>query len=890
MAAQPGAALLTLQSVKERMREKLQGPLRAVRLNTTLAAKIKTKTLNNSSILKISLKHNNKVLACALTAEREKSRRLESDRMFLQKEVTMLNFQNALLRQNLSLLNKMLKDIDLFMNVNLPAAIEISEIEHSADLSTSEPRRSERFSRHSALSLGEEQGFRITGTALRVPSSSIGGRRTIAAEPVPGTSMDNSVLSTSLRERSGNQSNRHSAPATGIPGAPEGAANHSPNGQDPRQELRVSEVLNSDVCGFVTKRKKPSSASRSSAHSSKSDFNPNPRLESGNWAECEPNPEGNGTTGPSGWTPAGAEWNSPQRVRRTTAAAESLPDPQINSDQSEGTAADLLLEPNGQSVGSLSVGRVPSAAGQNGGQEKTVYDADMEMTSSDGSAPIITVSSLSKTHGERAKSCIPVKRDGAALRKVKVAKREKTHASKKHGATSIDKQIKGKVKEKRFDLEDKDEEQIGGHTQPHADAKPALVAPPAARDALGDPETPAWAQPIKQEETEITCDSGIGGKRHQWGENEGTTHLAPEPSCEQQVLPGERTEPPRPEEPLEEIKSETAKRSHMISSETATAEISKKRQTRIVKRKPKQQGQGLETGSAETSANASGSLSLGKTGGVFSSFHSNTEGGQSLLRRETYFVSTCEATTSATGCGVPRDGVRYRRETYVIHKPDLFPSNASNDLIVPETQGLSAEPESKGHKRALGSASGKVTPGGGAFCYSSSPADKRKTHVLPTKEPIGPLVRESLLDPPLTQLSKKPRVLRSLLASDSFLLDMVSESILDSTVGNSFLEFPSADATADSSFSIERPPSNNPDLELPAPEERSNFRVYGESCRAQGVAERGDGETRDQNQSADEQEVGTWHLGVPPFCLFVLYNRIDSYQQGVIKIMDKYTV
>uniref|UniRef100_A0A1B8XWZ1 Shugoshin 2 n=1 Tax=Xenopus tropicalis TaxID=8364 RepID=A0A1B8XWZ1_XENTR len=160
MAAQPGAALLTLQSVKERMREKLQGPLRAVRLNTTLAAKIKTKTLNNSSILKISLKHNNKVLACALTAEREKSRRLESDRMFLQKEVTMLNFQNALLRQNLSLLNKMLKDIDLFMNVNLPAAIEISEIEHSADLSTSEPRRSERFSRHSALSLGEEQGFR----------------------------------------------------------------------------------------------------------------------------------------------------------------------------------------------------------------------------------------------------------------------------------------------------------------------------------------------------------------------------------------------------------------------------------------------------------------------------------------------------------------------------------------------------------------------------------------------------------------------------------------------------------------------------------------------------------------------------------------------------------
>lgn len=58
---------------------------------------------DNSSIVKISLKHNNRALACALTAEKEKARMLENDNMILQKEVKKLHFQNALLRQNLSL-------------------------------------------------------------------------------------------------------------------------------------------------------------------------------------------------------------------------------------------------------------------------------------------------------------------------------------------------------------------------------------------------------------------------------------------------------------------------------------------------------------------------------------------------------------------------------------------------------------------------------------------------------------------------------------------------------------------------------------------------------------------------------------------------------------------
>lgn len=60
--------------------------------------------LDNSSMFKVSLKQNNKALAVALSVEKENSRKLKNDKIFLQKEVEKLQLHNTLLRRKLNYL------------------------------------------------------------------------------------------------------------------------------------------------------------------------------------------------------------------------------------------------------------------------------------------------------------------------------------------------------------------------------------------------------------------------------------------------------------------------------------------------------------------------------------------------------------------------------------------------------------------------------------------------------------------------------------------------------------------------------------------------------------------------------------------------------------------
>ncbi|KAG8520946.1 Shugoshin 2, partial [Galemys pyrenaicus] len=117
---------LFTSEIKRHVRDKRNS--KTAKLNVSLASKIKTKILNNSSIFKISLKHNNRALAQALSREKENSRRITTEKMLLQKEVEKLNFENTFFRLKLNNLNQKLIEIEALMNNNLITAIEMSTL------------------------------------------------------------------------------------------------------------------------------------------------------------------------------------------------------------------------------------------------------------------------------------------------------------------------------------------------------------------------------------------------------------------------------------------------------------------------------------------------------------------------------------------------------------------------------------------------------------------------------------------------------------------------------------------------------------------------------------------------------------------------------------------
>ncbi|KAM6174711.1 shugoshin 2 [Erethizon dorsatum] len=132
-------------AIKRRVKDKRASK---TTLNASLASKIKTKIINNSSIFKISLKHNNRALAQALSREKENARRIATEKTLLQKEVERLNFENTFLQLKLDNLNKKLIEIESLLSNNLITAIEmcsLSEFHQSSFLpSTSKKKRPSR--------------------------------------------------------------------------------------------------------------------------------------------------------------------------------------------------------------------------------------------------------------------------------------------------------------------------------------------------------------------------------------------------------------------------------------------------------------------------------------------------------------------------------------------------------------------------------------------------------------------------------------------------------------------------------------------------------------------------------------------------------------------------
>uniref|UniRef100_A0A4W5MY01 Shugoshin C-terminal domain-containing protein n=1 Tax=Hucho hucho TaxID=62062 RepID=A0A4W5MY01_9TELE len=98
----------------------------------TVASKIKTKILNTSSFFKISLKTNNKALALALVAQRERSRQLEVETVRLRKQVESLNFDLAIRRFKHNQLILIFKDLQRNTSDNFERALDLFSDENDA--------------------------------------------------------------------------------------------------------------------------------------------------------------------------------------------------------------------------------------------------------------------------------------------------------------------------------------------------------------------------------------------------------------------------------------------------------------------------------------------------------------------------------------------------------------------------------------------------------------------------------------------------------------------------------------------------------------------------------------------------------------------------------------
>ncbi|XP_013932138.1 PREDICTED: shugoshin-like 2 isoform X2 [Thamnophis sirtalis] len=159
--------------VRERMKEKKNGVLKAAKMNASLASKIRTRTINNSSIIKVSLKQNNKALAMALNAAKITAKKLTDEKMRLQKEVELGHFENACLRHKLSSVKKYIDELQLFMNSCFQTAIKMTRFSESDLYSSLLEERGHNDTHDISCSQDDSNCPRVAPKFMRIPLSHV---------------------------------------------------------------------------------------------------------------------------------------------------------------------------------------------------------------------------------------------------------------------------------------------------------------------------------------------------------------------------------------------------------------------------------------------------------------------------------------------------------------------------------------------------------------------------------------------------------------------------------------------------------------------------------------------------------------------------------------------
>ncbi|CAJ0935989.1 unnamed protein product [Ranitomeya imitator] len=437
------------------------------------------------------------------------------------------------------------------------------------------------------------------------------------------------------------------------------------------------------------------------------------------------------------------------------------------------------------------------------GPEKAVYQADIEMATSE-SASVISVLPKNKTQVSKKKSCLPVKQTSTLKRGKAV--REKTKKSwsaidqevndlpssneKGNTATSTENLARDRHYDRRtYVISGPDEERLES-----PDADPVRSDCPVVHDALKSgtqifPDN----QVMDGKKTELTFTL----KKEYRAESGHIADMAPK-----------------------KIKSKNIK-------EASKPESSSKKKRKMYKKSKHQEQKPEENVIGSTEQMDSGKK-INPMPGI------NVNNLEPRLPSETCVVSAPNAHPSITDLISKVCRLNYRRGTILIPEPNPRDSAAlcssvvierSDTLVEPQHYVDSSAPRADPHKvnnppeTANSDSEGEPCnpssdpeelpdhkkpvrrcPGKKPSSRLFSELDKRKTYSLTSKQDDlaskkATLVRESVTN---QTASKFPDMANKI---DSFLLDMVSESILDNTAYSSFTEFPSS-TNPEGNFSV----------------------------------------------------------------------------------------